>query len=380
MTERALVIGGTGPTGPFVVQGLAERGFEVTILHGGQHEVDFAVPVEHIHDDPHFAETLARGVGERIFDLVVAQYGRMAVVADFFARRTARLLAIGAATGIYAPDGDPRWGSLGRPALFPDTTTVFIDNPERDKLKYRMAQAYHRLMDHDAADDYAATYLGYPNNYGPRQPGPQDWCILRRLLDGRRRIVIADGGLRIMSRIASRNAAAAVMSVVDHPDLARGKRYSATDRNAYTMRQRIQLMLDHLDKSVDLVDMPFEIAWPCHPFWRHEREHRTCQSDLIRRELGYEDVVSTEVALRESFDWLLVHRPDPGGEAERQIGDPFDYEREDELIDSWLAARVEAGDVESPLGPRAHMYRHPKQPGEAWTAPEDGRSALGRTN
>jgi NAD(P)-dependent dehydrogenase (short-subunit alcohol dehydrogenase family) len=41
--ERALVIGGTGPTGPYVVEGLDHRGFDVTILHGGQHEVDFAV-------------------------------------------------------------------------------------------------------------------------------------------------------------------------------------------------------------------------------------------------------------------------------------------------------------------------------------------------
>ena len=36
---RALVIGGTGPTGHFVVNGLIARGFEVSILHTGNHEV-----------------------------------------------------------------------------------------------------------------------------------------------------------------------------------------------------------------------------------------------------------------------------------------------------------------------------------------------------
>jgi nucleoside-diphosphate-sugar epimerase len=370
MTARALVIGGTGPTGPFVVEGLAERGFRVTILHGGQHEVAFAVPdVEHIHEDPHFAETLARGIGDRTFDLVVAQYGRLAVIADFFAGRTGRVIGIGAATGIYALNGDPRWGALGRPASFPDTTTLFIDSPETDKLKFRMAQSFHRLMEHDAAGDYSATYLGYPNNYGPRQPGPQDWCVLRRLLDGRGRLVIADGGIRMESRIASRNAAAAVLSVVDHPDVAGGKRYSASDQNAYTMRQRIELMMDHLGATAELVDMPFDVAWPCHPFWRHEREHRLCQSDLIRRELGYEDVVTTEEGLRESFDWLAAHRPEPDGEAERQIGDPFDYGREDELMNRWLTARVDLGDIQSPLAPKTHRYRHPKKPGEIWAAP-----------
>ena len=77
------MIGGTGPTGPFVVEGLHERGYEVTILHGGQHEVEFAVPgVRHIHEDPHFREGLERGLGEQSFELVVAQYGRLRIVAE----------------------------------------------------------------------------------------------------------------------------------------------------------------------------------------------------------------------------------------------------------------------------------------------------------
>lgn len=49
---RVLVIGGTGPTGPHIVNGLLERGHDVTILHTGGHETD-AIPerVPHIHTD-----------------------------------------------------------------------------------------------------------------------------------------------------------------------------------------------------------------------------------------------------------------------------------------------------------------------------------------
>jgi len=36
---RALVIGGTGPTGPRIVAGLLARGHEVTIFHRGTHEL-----------------------------------------------------------------------------------------------------------------------------------------------------------------------------------------------------------------------------------------------------------------------------------------------------------------------------------------------------
>ena len=79
---KALVIGGTGPSGPHTVNGLLERGYEVTVLHGGQHEVEFAQPVEHVHTDPHFAETLGPALAGRSFDLVLATYGRMRIIAE----------------------------------------------------------------------------------------------------------------------------------------------------------------------------------------------------------------------------------------------------------------------------------------------------------
>jgi len=55
---KALITGGTGPTGPFVVEGLLKRGYEVTIFHRGTHEAELPQEVEHIHGDPHFEETI----------------------------------------------------------------------------------------------------------------------------------------------------------------------------------------------------------------------------------------------------------------------------------------------------------------------------------
>ena len=129
----ALVIGGTGPTGPGVVEGLLDRGFDVTILHGGQHEADLPEEVPHIHVDPHFAETLAPALGRRSFDLVVAQYGRLQMIADLLRGRTARLIAIGGATGSLAAAGDPQWGRVGRPAI----VTEVQEHLEHDRDRVR---------------------------------------------------------------------------------------------------------------------------------------------------------------------------------------------------------------------------------------------------
>jgi nucleoside-diphosphate-sugar epimerase len=365
---RALVIGGTGPTGPFVVEGLHERGFDVTILHGGQHEVEFSVPdVRHIHVDPHFQETLESGIGAETFDLVVAQYGRLRIVADVFKGRTERLVAVGGATALFAGDEDERWGGTGRPTLFPDTSTIYHRELLEDgsnKLGLRMVEAMQTLFDKHTT----ATYIGYPVNYGPRTPGPYDWSIVRRVLDGRKTFVVADGGVKLESRVYTENAAHSVLLAVDNPELAAGKRYSVADRYAFTMRQRIEFVAKHLGHELELVDMPFDVAWPCHPLWRHDREHRLCQSTLIREELGYSDPVPADQALARTIDWLVENKPEPGGELERQVGDPFDYAAEDALIERWRETREALGEIESPLPEQGHQYRHPKKPGEAWSA------------
>ncbi len=369
--RRALVIGGTGPTGPFVVQGLHERGFDVTILHGGQHEVEFAVPVRHIHVDPHFEETLRAGVGDETFDLVVAQYGRLRIVADVFKGRTERLVAVGGATALFAPDGDDRWGALGKPVLFPDTSDVYVRDEGEDgrtKLGLRMVEAMEKLFENHAAGAYSATYVGYPVNYGPRSPGPYDWSVIRRVLDGRQTFVIADGGIKIESRVHTENAAHSVLLAVDNPDVASGKRYSVADETQYTMRQRVEFVARHLGHELELIDLPYELAWPCYPLYRHRREHLLCQSSLIRVELGYRDPVPADVAFARTIDWLVENRPEPGGEIEQQVGDPFAYAQEDELVERWRRARASVGDVESPLPPQGHQYRHPKKAGEAWSA------------
>ena len=110
---KALVIGGTGPTGPFVVEGLLQRGYEVAILHRGTHETDLPPEVEHIHCDPHFVETLEQGLGSRQFDLIVAMYGRIRYVAQVVRGHTPRLIAIGGlpyqavVEGFKRPQGCP---------------------------------------------------------------------------------------------------------------------------------------------------------------------------------------------------------------------------------------------------------------------------------
>jgi len=371
VTPSALVIGGTGPTGPGVVSGLLARGYEVTILHGGQHETDLPPEVRHIHTDPHWPDTLAAGLGRREFDLVVAQYGRLTVTAEVLARRTDRLIAVGGAHGSLAQPRDPRWGPLGRPALPTEAGEHLEEDAEHGtravKMAVKMAAAERALFAAHAAGAFDATLLAYPVVYGPRQVAPHEWCIVRRVLDGRRRIVVADGGIRLESRLYVDNAVHAVLLAVDRREAASGRKFVVADDDVVTMRQRIELVATRLGAEVELVDLPYELATPCHPYWRHGPDHRLRPTARIRAELGYADAVGAADALAATVDWLVEHRPAPGGPEEARLGDRFDYAHEDELIGRWETVRRSWSD-EAPAFRPTHAYRHPRRPDEQWRA------------
>ena len=91
---KVLVVGGTGPTGRYLVPGLMERGYDVTILHRGVHEPDDLPEVRHLHADPNFGTELARATAGMEFDIVLAMYGRLSEVADIFAGRCRRFIAM----------------------------------------------------------------------------------------------------------------------------------------------------------------------------------------------------------------------------------------------------------------------------------------------
>ena len=367
--KTALVIGGTGPTGPHIVNGLIDRNYDVTILHSGAHEVDFQREIEHIHADVHFREPLEKAIGLRQWDLVIASYGRLQLTTEVMKGRTGRIVAMGGSTGPLAAPEDIRWGAMGPAANLTEDQGLSEIDPTRNKLAYQMAQAEEALFIAHRAGHFNATQIAYPILYGPRQPGSHDWCIVRRVLDKRRSIIIADGGIKLEARAFAANAANAVLLAVDQPIVSAGQKYLMADEQLYSMRQRLEAIAHIMGHEFELIDMPWDLALPCHILYRRSRFCRFRDTSKIRQDLGYRDVVDPMSALRQSIEWLLENRPKIGGEIEQQLGDPFDYEREDALINSWRATLRQMPKTDYPLPTAAHIYRHPKSVDEAWRRP-----------
>ncbi len=332
---RALVIGGTGPTGPYLVAGLRRRGFEVSILHTGRHErPEIPSDVEHVHADPYDAAALTAALEGRTFDVCIATYGRLRRIAEVMAGRCGKLVSVG---GLPALRGYTDPAAFCPPGLPVPTRedAPRLEAPERDEKGFRIAATEERVF----ALHPDATHFRYPYLYGPHQLVPREWCVVRRVLDRRRTIVLADGGLTLMSFGYVENVAHAVLLALDHPSEAAGEIFHCADEETLTIRQVVEIVAAALGHAFEIVSLPWELAAPARPLVMQPlTTHRVIDISKLRHRLGYRDVVPAREALALTARWLAEHRPAPGGMEEMALQDPFDYAAEDALIAAWRSA------------------------------------------
>ena len=352
---KALVIGGGGPTGPHVVEGLRQRGYKVAVLNRGVHPVSLPADVEQIVGDPHFLEPLEKAIGNRHFDLVVASYGRLATVAQAFAGRTERFIGVGGFVGyrgFYVPEaGYPR----GLPVPVPETAPLVTD-PGEHRFAALVAAAETEVFRHHPG----ATLLRYPYVYGPRQLVPREWSIVRRVLDGRRTIVLINGGMGLLMHGYAENIAHSVMLAVDKPAIASGKIYNCGDEVQLDLRQFVEVAGHALGVPLEIAAVPDTPATRAAALGQ-ATDHKLMDLHAIRSELGYRDVVPTIEAVERTVRHYADNPLERHGEIERRMFDVFDYAAEDRLIAlaREFATRAEAIDVM----PRedAHPYPHPTE-------------------
>jgi nucleoside-diphosphate-sugar epimerase len=232
-----------------------------------------------------------------------------------------------------------------------------------------MALSEQIVMNAHREGHYIATHFRYTKVYGPRELAPTEWCIIRRVLDGRKQLILPCGGLNIQSRLYAENAAHALLLAVDHTKEAAGKIYNVSDDRLLSLRRWVDIVMNALGEKMELIDMPYPWARPSYPYIRiyipsPQLGHWMLSNAKIKAELGYQDVVSPEKAIRRTVAWLLRNRLERDGEQEKAIGDPFDYAAEDRLIEEYRKAEPRIMAVPFTGFAYRHPYAHPKRPEE----------------
>ena len=343
MTSTALVIGGTGPTGPYIVNGLCKRGFAVTMLHSGRHERD-EIPgdVEHIHTDAFDERALDAALASRRFDVCVATYGRLRVTAKIMAGKCGKFVSVGGGPAYLGYMNAGTWTPAGMPV--PTREDAPLVTREADDAKgFRIARTEERMF----ALHPTASHFRYPYVYGPYQLVPREWCIVRRIHDRRPFIVLPDDGLTLCSYGYVENLAHAVLLAIDLPEASAGQIYNCADEETLSLRQAVEIVRDALGATLEILSLPTALATPARPLLMQPwSTHRVLDLAKLRTELGYRDVVPAREALALTARWLDQHPLERGGSEEKILQDPFDYAAEDSLAAGWRRALASLTKVE----------------------------------
>jgi nucleoside-diphosphate-sugar epimerase len=252
-------------------------------------------------------------------------------IAELMVGRTGRFISIG---GVPAYRGYMNPTVL-RPAGMPVPTAEdapLVPVEDEDPKGWRVAQTEVAVFEHHPE----AVHFRYPFLYGPYQIAPREWCMVRRILDGRRAIVLPEDGLPLNHSGYVENAAHAVLLGVDKPDAAKGQIYNCGDEHLLTMRQTVEIIAEALEYQLEIVSMPWRFAIPARPLMAQPwSTHRVLDLTKIKMQLGYADVVTPQRGLALTARWLREHPLERGGTGEKVLQDPFDYRAEDELVAAW---------------------------------------------
>jgi nucleoside-diphosphate-sugar epimerase len=338
--RSVVVVGGTGPTGFALVERLVAAGDRVTIVHTGQHEIGFSGPVEHVHCDPRSRDDLAAALGRREFDAAISTSGRLREVVAVLANRIGSLAAV---TGLPAYAG---WlatpGRAGRPMPLRETDPPArpVHDAPGDGLTQRVLANERAVLDAAAAGAFRAAVLRYTMVYGPYSYIPFEWYFVRRVLDGRRRLVLEADGLMLPQRGYAENLAAAVLLALDEPQ-ADGRVFNVGDEHVLSVRAIADTVAEALGHEFEAVSVPL-VATPCrNPFAL--RQNTVFDLGAIR-DLGYRDVVPVAEATRRAARWLADNPVGRGSSEEASLGaHAFDYAAEDHAIAVYDRALVDAG-------------------------------------
>ncbi len=321
---NVLVVGGTGPSGVPLVELFLAAGANVAVYHSGAHEPDFSRPVEHLHGDARDPADIAAKFAGREWDIAVCTSGRLRALALDLAGKTKRLVGI---------TGQPVYLGTLRPTpagVIPLPVPEFAPR-QRDASDYtgKVAEGEDQLFAQHGNGDFEAVVVRYPGVYGPRGPLAHEWAVVKRVLDGRTRMILPHDGLTLFQRGYVENLARLVFLAATRPEAA-GQAFNSGDEQVLSCRRVAEVIVEELGASMEFVGVPAPYCRGFYPL--AQKSSLVLDMSKARTLLGYRDVVDAETATRLTARWLADARP---GDIASNFAGSFDYEREDGIMTTW---------------------------------------------
>ena len=324
---RILILGGTGLTGPFTVQGLAEKGHEVTIFHRGKTQADLPANVAQIYGDKEnladFTETFRQVAPEVVVNMVAFTAQDARTFMEVF-RSIARRTVVISSIDVYRA-----YGRLHRTeAGLRDPVPLTEEAPLREQLSIHGSDYdktnVERIVMNDP--DLPGTILRFPAVYGPGDTLHRLYPFAKRMADRRHFLLIQEdyASWRFSHGYVEDVAMATVLAATQ--ERAAGRVYNVAEQSTSPQSVWGKKIGESVGWNFEVVTVPKEQLPVALVQDIDFRQDWVVDTTRIRDELGYREIVSVEEGIRRTVAWERANPP------EKAAPEWFDYAAEDKVL------------------------------------------------
>lgn len=336
---KILIFGGTGFVGPWIVRQLAEEGHRVWMYHRGEtafpgeSEGGAGLPegVKHIYAELSSLGTYKAVLRQMQFDAVIHMNAMSGMDArgaiEVFAGYTPRMV-VASSQDVYAAFG----ALLKKQEMEPSHLPIREDSPVRSTY-YIHGGTYEKLdveaAFRDASSALPVTILRMCATYGGGDPRQRFFAHVKRMEDKRPAILFeaASGNWR-WSQGYVENAARAFVLAATKGEAA-NRVYNVGELKTPTQGERVHALAKAAGWRGQVVMVPRERC-PEHLIKEVDFRHDlVVDTSAIRRELGFEEVVSVEEGLKRTVAWQRTVCPTTTDLRQ------FDYGAEDKVLEEF---------------------------------------------
>jgi len=337
MAKHAFIIGGTGQIGRALALRLLTKGWRVTVSHRGLRGIP----------------TILRGIGANFVLLDREQPGALKsalndgadVVIDTVAydenhanqlldlQRNIGALVVMSSISVYCDDQGRTLDEASAtsipmlPIPIPETHPTAKPGPET--YSTRKVALELRLLENAVVP---TTILRPGAIYGPGALNPREWWVVKRILDGRRKIPLAYRGESRFTSTSVGNLAAITLSALENPDT---RILNAVDPETPTVFERCSAIADYMNINCDFIRLGPQPAGSGVGITPWSVRATFIADDSSARAIGYVPIENYAEGLVPMVDWLLETQARGDWRevfTEMATYNPFDYAAEDEAL------------------------------------------------
>ncbi|WP_193196648.1 NAD-dependent epimerase/dehydratase family protein [Nostoc sp. MG11] len=315
---KILIIGGTNFIGPPLVRQLVAMGHEVILFHRGTTTASLPRDVHEILGDrSHFWEMRSQFQQlspQVVIDMIAYTEQDALTLMNTFEDIAGRVVVI-SSMDVYRAY-DVLWGKESDVVPVPLTE----DSPLRQQLcPYRkmpsrplnMPVDYEKILVERVvmACDLPGTILRLPMVYGSRDVLHRLYSYLQRMDDNRPAIVLSESIARWRGSYGYVENIAYAIALATTNENAAGRIYHVAEVEALTEAERITRVGEIVGWQGKVVVIPNSQLPQDQKLPLNLEQDWIVDSTRIRQELGYQEIVPLDEALRRTIDWQKTHPP-----------------------------------------------------------------------